>query len=572
MLALVVLAGVGSTYVATALASAAAPRDRAATHAYLSAVYTYEQTLLANLPASTAAGEALANKVGAECPGVLAGAPASESPFSSRPQPTGARKMSRQLRKLRGEISFALDRAHGEPDRPAVLALANAIRQLRWSDPRIAQEADAFATYLEAQLAIPLPAVCADLKAWVASGYTTLPPGTTQLRSRQKALIGEGLAAYSVFESLQRFEGPSEKTLLRKIQQGARGRRGSLAMLAATKERLERALGLAVTPEEQFQPGPPKGSVLLASGKTAAGEKFKAWLEPKGSRGNQGCALALSIESAGSSGSGGSGTCISRTGRSAEPSVNCNSGVLSITANTLPTARSGRLTLSDGRQITSRLIVVPARLGGPATYYYQVVRGPSPIPVSLTELDAHGRALHVLQLPRIVECTEHPVKILPGGLRTIVRDRVSNGPAFRIIGERFRFLGKVEFSLKVSVARTVGEASGGSARGSFGGRNVPFSLQTQSGCRPHPYTIMYGILTRPRDSVLAKAGGKLYVLRHVAPPTSLHAGGVLAYAAVPGEPSELIIRAPGGRTVLTEKLGIPGGGPTQCEPEEEAEG
>jgi hypothetical protein len=572
-IALVVLAGAVSTCASTALASSAASRDRAATRAFLSALYAYERSLVADAPASTAAVEALASKIGGECPGVLAGAPAPEPPFSSAPQAPEARKKSRQLRRLQSEISFALSRAYSEAGQPAALAMAAAIRELRWSDGRITRAVAAFAGELASRLSIPPPAVCADLKAWVASGYKTLPAGTQELRARQRARLGEGLAAYSVFELLQRFEGLNEQALLREIQRGARGRRGSLATFAAAQERLERTLGLTVSPEEQFQSGPAKGSVLLASAKTASGEKFKAWLEPKASRGNEGCALPLSIESSDSGGGSTSGACLSRTGRSPEPSVNCNSGLLRITADPLPTARSGRLALSDGRQITSRLIVVPARLGGPATYYYQVVRGPSPIPVALTELDGHGRALHVLQLPHIVECTEHPVKILPGGLRTIVRDHVPTGPEFRIIGERFRFLGKVEFNLKVSVAPTAGQGGGGSAGGTIGAGSLPFFLQTQSGCRPHPYTIMYGILTRPRDVVLAKAGGKLYVLRHVTPPASLHAGGVLAYAAVSAQPSELIIRAPGGKTVLSERLGIPGK-PDFCklELEEEAEG
>jgi hypothetical protein len=247
--------------------------------------------------------------------------------------------------------------------------------------------------------------------------------------------------------------------------------------------------------------------------------------------------------------------------------VDCNSGKLTITANTLPDARTGRLNLSDGSHIISRLVLVPRHLGGPATYYYQVVRGPSPVPVSLTEIDARGRALHVLHLTRVVECTEHPVKILPGGLRTIARDRVPGGPSFRIIGEHFRFLGKVEFHLKIEVAR----GGGGGTSGFVVGAPTHFVPQTASGCRPHPYTVVYGILDQRSDVVLARVRGALHELRRVRIPASLHVKGVVAYAAFSEEPSELIVRAPNGRTLEHEKFGFPLGAP-RCTSEQGEEG
>jgi hypothetical protein len=41
------------------------------------------------------------------------------------------------------------------------------------------------------------------------------------------------------------------------------------------------------------------------------------------------------------------------------------------------------------------------------------MRGPSPIPVSLTELDAQGATMAVLKLLAVVECTKHPIKYFP---------------------------------------------------------------------------------------------------------------------------------------------------------------
>jgi len=113
---------------------------------------------------------------------------------------------------------------------------------------------------------------------------------------------------------------------------------------------------------------------------------------------------------------------------------------------------------------------VPARLGGPTGFYYQVVRGPSPIPVSLTELDAHGKPLRVFKLHRFVGCTKHLLKFLPGGIRTLVRDRVPQGPTFSIVGEAYRFFGHIHFALQVDA-----EGQGGHGESASGRRPRLFS-------------------------------------------------------------------------------------------------
>src|SRR5271156_1543973 len=74
-------------------------QDRAATRAFLEARYTYEQSLLASAPASGAAVEGLASRLGGECPGVLVGAPHEtlstllESPLHSESPPQSPRQM-----------------------------------------------------------------------------------------------------------------------------------------------------------------------------------------------------------------------------------------------------------------------------------------------------------------------------------------------------------------------------------------------------------------------------------------------------------------------------------------------
>jgi hypothetical protein len=256
-------------------------------------------------------------------------------------------------------------------------------------------------------------------------------------------------------------------------------------------------------------------------------------------------------------GGGESSTCLSRSHHES-PSVQCQDGNLTIEAQTLARARTVRLHLSDGRQITSPVAHVPARLGGPAGFYYQVVRGPSPVPVSLTEVDARGTALRNVNLPRTGKCTK-PRRVRPT-IRTIAVGNLPQGPGFSILGERRpNFTGENHLNLSIELAAAeaggiLGEGSGSGAGGRTGSKPSPFALHLQTGCQPHEYVILYGLLSASRDTVLARNAGRLQPLRRVRIPASLHAHGVLAYVALPAVPSEVIVRTPKGKTVFTEKL------------------
>jgi hypothetical protein len=254
---------------------------------------------------------------------------------------------------------------------------------------------------------------------------------------------------------------------------------------------------------------------------------------------------------------GSSGTCLS-TSHPERPNVSCEAGLLTIEGQTLARTRRVRLRLSDGRQITSRVALVPASLGGPAGFYYQAVRGPSPIPVSLTELDAHNRALRTVKLNRIRECSKHPITFLPGGVRTLVHGAAPGGPTFAIVGERYRYEGEVHFELKAEIGEQ--RLLGGGSLSALGGterpgqKPGPVLLEIRKGCQPHEYAILYGLLKSPRDIVLARTAGALRPLHHVRMPASLHAHGVLVYIALSQVPSEVLVRTPSGKTVFTEHL------------------
>jgi hypothetical protein len=586
-------------------------QDRAATRALLEAKYTYEQSLLATAPASKAAAEGLASSLGGECPGVLAGAPDEtlgtllESPSHSESPPKSPRQMGesnrerRQLSDLQSELGLALEQAPIEADRQATLAYARAVGPLRWSNSYLTELARIGAATLERQLQSAPPDVCADMKTWVASGYQTLSTVTKALIREQETVdrpllrvLRERIAGPAgLADPLLPYEGSREKALVRETDVLEGDLKSARKGLATVERGLERTLGLAVQmgaqPEiEEPQEGPTKGSVEIGHGATAVGGKYTIWLEPKPGPSTQGpgCRLSMEVfeteaentlETREIDGTRVNEVCLSRSHPRAIRAQCRDRGLLTIEAQTLPSARSVHLNLSDGRQITSRVAIVPTHLGGPAGFYYQVVRGPSPTPGSLTEVDAHGKALRTVKLPRTAECVKQSRKRPPGVIRTIASGSLPQGPSFSISGERSRrfsiggerstSISATRFDLSIEVAP---EEEGGDLISGAGGialigssvggsptpKSSPFALQMTTGCQPHEYTILFGLLRAPADTVLARSPGSLQPFQRVHIPAGLHVRGVLAYIPLAAVPSEVLVRTPTGKTVFTENL------------------
>jgi hypothetical protein len=591
--------------------TAPASENAAATQAYLIATVSFEEAELADLPKSVAATEEAAARISGECPGVLAGAPPAEREPGiggvvglGPPMPPGARPMgertrqSRQREDLQQELSIALAAARMQPNREAAGALLAALTPLKWSNPKITFLVHLILTEAREELDVAVPAVCADMKTWVASGYRTLSPASKEFASRSEALLKLAFEAFAVYSQarvqpfpkiLAPYESASDEALAVRSEALAAELRKANDTQSGTLEQLERTIGLPA-PKVPKVKRPTRKPVMIGRGKTAAGGRYVATVEPR--LRSLGC-VNVTITEPSSPRLGallevlsgeGTGRCLSRSHIRPEQSVHCNSGLLTVEADLLPAARSVRLLLSDSHTITSPAIRVPARLGGPAGLYYQVVRGPSPIPVSLTEFDAQGRTLVVLKLPAVVECTKHPVKYFPGGIATLAHESLPQGPSFTIRGERYRKLGAVHFELKLKVSNEE------QLFGPGGGSSVPASVEEEarvgadtslrdrrafqpkasSGCEPQPYVIIYGLLKASHDTVLARVAGTLVPLHKVAIPARLHAGGTLAYGAFSPIPTELLIRNASGRTVARQDLGEAAKAETEtCEGEAE---
>jgi hypothetical protein len=583
--------------------------NTAATHTYLAATNSYEETELSNLSQEIEAREAVAARISGECPGTLAEAPTNEGAFGlglvglgpvgpASQVPSSARaegernRQSRQLGDLKFELSFALDDSQPQPDREAAAALIRALTPLHWSDPKITLLVHLIAAAVKEELEMPAPPACEDMKSWVASGYKTLAPSSKEIESRSEGLLRRGFEIIAISEQtgtqvfpklLAPYENASDRALARHTETLRRQLQKGSDTRAAVLQRLQVAVGLPAAKPAKTERSTKKPSVI-GRGKSAAGGSFVATADqPSRVSGKASCNIFVTITEPSHPAphlldilsNEGTGRCLSRSHVDPEPAVHCSAGLLTVEANLLAKTRSVRLLLSDGHAITSPAILVPARLGGPAALYYQVVRGPSPIPVSLTELDTRGATLTTLKLPTVVECTKHPIKYFPEGIVRLAHESPPAMPSFTIRAERYRKLGSVHFDLKLKESNEE-RILDAESEGLAGAITVPrdwrtFQPEASSGCQPRPYVIVYGLLKAPDDSVLALVSGKLTPLRKVVIPAHLHAGGVLAYGAFSPLPTELLIRDVSGKTI--DRMNLAGAAKSATETcEGEAEG
>jgi|HubBroStandDraft_4_1064222.scaffolds.fasta_scaffold167111_2 hypothetical protein len=148
-------------------AALAASGDAAATRSYIQADYALVHAARVNLTTSEAALHKLRGQIAAECSQAAAGSP----------QDTDSEQLS-------NELVGAMTLAAIVPDVHAVAAFAHTVQGLRWSNATLTHKVKSYAARLQTLSVLPAPNVCADVRAWAASRYQTLPASTVSFDSR----------------------------------------------------------------------------------------------------------------------------------------------------------------------------------------------------------------------------------------------------------------------------------------------------------------------------------------------------------------------------------------------------
>lgn len=388
---------------------AATPADKRATGTYVRATYEFARALLADSPSAEATVTGYIRQIAGECPGVLAGAPAIE--IAAHHLSEAQLRQLEQQGALAAELGAALIGRWFSPDLRPFQTLARAIRPLRWHEPQLARLVRAELSELERFISAPPPNVCADMRAWAASGYQTLAPGTF---ASQK-LYGSEPSGRSLEASIGPLEGPAQKALARQRKRVVHrfGQRLDHALSGAAA--LMDTLGFK-TPSLEEEP---TEGIVIGRGATAAHTSYTIRaLGPA-----KDCPVSLTISEAADGNRSTFSECFSTSASSAHPGTGCNEGHRTIWTTLPASVRSVALKLAGGRTIVSPALPIPPGDGGPLGFYYQALPRSAARPVALVELDARARPERSIAIPKTRSC---PIP-KPGGSTSSGTLGVANG-------------------------------------------------------------------------------------------------------------------------------------------------
>lgn len=540
----------GGAPIATASSS-----DAQATRAYLIAQYRLTRALLHEAAAARGAESAAAAQIAGECPGVVSGLPQEPSlerfpPISpARVRGENAR-LGQQRQTIEEELIAAVARPAARSYRPADEAYAAEVGQLSWSNPAIASAIQAATAARLETLSAPAPSFCADARAWAQSGYRALSAASREFEEfeasraarRRSPEIGP-----SVETLLKPYENASDRALIRKTN-AVEGKL-LINVFAAVQRilKLERIVGFPHVGIEE-----PK-QVALGHGRTAAGTHFEVSAEsgPLGAGGS--CRRSATVSYGRSSApkllivSGPNNPICLSPPHYRHPAHFCEAGIETIQTAVPASVRSVRLVLTNGRTIESRVVRVPRRDGGPVGIYAQQIRGSASHAVSLLELNSGGDVVLTVRLPSY-RCVKPRRK--PEELPTITKlagGHTPEGEAFTI-----RAFGPLNSEPFLTVDIGVDPDLSEQAIGPQPPKAFPWSLSI--GCAPHPYAILYGILTPPGKSVMAQTPQGPVPLTVVPLKPRLHAKGPLVYGVFSALPSKLTVLRANGSVLYSEDL------------------
>ena len=541
--------------------SAATPTDTAATYTYLLATYQLEQAIVHNAAASQADVARLAAGLGRECQGVLKGSPnEAEGPAPEQaktPRAMGEHDRSeKQLQTINSEIFSTIGAAVYEPDSSAVDEYVARISPLRWSDPRITALVQLDTNSLQKTLTPPVANVCTDMKTWADSGYRVLSQSSREFEAAQTARSNKASAgsARTLTALLKPYVHRSGQVLIRRTHALRPGLDRALVAALRPAARLERALGRPHSIAQELASEP-----VIGRGKTSAGDEFILRRErPGGAFGFSSCRHPIEVDlkdkrlTNGLSQSFGTTVCLSRHFRDAL-GTGCRGDTESITTAVPASVRAVRLQLSNGRTVTSNVVQIPRRDGGPGGIYVQAINSARLYAVSLTELDASGRVILTVKL-RAHRCRREPTVSGPTFV-DLATGATPSGEEFTIQGVVFHTGHKhtsFSLSLEAGTRQNTDEITIGNAKP----KAFPWQLRME--CQPHEYAIIYGILAAPGATVLARTATGLVPLTTVVITPSLHSGGPLVYGVFSTLPSELVVLGSDGSTLYTESLAAKG--------------
>lgn len=188
---LVVAIGGLAALAAGALASGS---DVAATQSYIHANYTLVHAAAGNIHSSEAGLAGVLAQVRRECPKAAAGSP-----------------QDHDSEQLSDEVVGAIVVAGVHPNISAIDGFIAKSARLRWSSRTLTSKVRAYTGKLKALASLGPPSVCADVEAWVAGDFQTLPASTVRFDAQYTPVW---VALGELPATLRSFERPADSSLI----------------------------------------------------------------------------------------------------------------------------------------------------------------------------------------------------------------------------------------------------------------------------------------------------------------------------------------------------------------------
>ncbi len=190
------LATAGAALALAPASSPASSSDVASTKAYILANYALVRTARSHLATSEAAPLGILAQVRRECPQAAA-----DSPQDS------------ESTQLSDEVIGAMVIAAARPYLPAIRGFIHTATRLHWSNSRLTRAVQAYAGKLKTLSTLAPPELCADVRAWAAGGFHTLPASTVRFDQR---FMPAWVALGELPGQLAAYESPEQRSLVRR--------------------------------------------------------------------------------------------------------------------------------------------------------------------------------------------------------------------------------------------------------------------------------------------------------------------------------------------------------------------
>ena len=181
--------------------AAASSHDVSTTTALARATDTLVRAATPDVPRGLHAAENFAKQTAAQCPAAAVGSP-----------------QNYQSEQLDNEVIGAMTTVGYRTAAGSIARFASAVKGLQWSNPRLTHAVRRFATRLEGLSRLTPPNLCADIQAWAASGYSTLPATTVAFDRHYFAVDPEAEEVPLIIRLASPYATPAEMPVLRRVE------------------------------------------------------------------------------------------------------------------------------------------------------------------------------------------------------------------------------------------------------------------------------------------------------------------------------------------------------------------